>query len=83
MLARFREIAEARCTGGETCLEADHVHLLISLPTNLDLLSLLNNLKTTSSRLLRQGSPPNSAVSIASLYFGPARTASSYAAGHR
>ena len=59
MLARFREIAEARCSGwGGTLLEfngeADHVHLLIALPPNLDLSNFVNNLKTTSSRLLRQ-----------------------------
>jgi putative transposase len=59
MLARFREIAEARCKGwGGRLLElngeADHVHLLIALPPNLDLSIFVNNLKTTSSRLLRK-----------------------------
>ena len=34
--------------------EADHVHLLISLPPNLDLSAFVNNLKTTSSRLVRR-----------------------------
>jgi REP element-mobilizing transposase RayT len=41
MLNRFKEIAEARCRGGGGLLElngeADHVHLLIALPPNLDL----------------------------------------------
>ena len=41
-LARFREIAEARCIGRAGSLlklngEADHVHLLITLAPNLDL----------------------------------------------
>ena len=34
--------------------EADHVHLLIALPPNLDLSGFVNNLKTTSSRLIRK-----------------------------
>jgi putative transposase len=59
MLSRLREIAQARCTGwGGKLLElngeADHVHLLIKLPPNLDLSVFVNNLKTTSSRLLRK-----------------------------
>ena len=59
MLSRFREIAEARCTGwGGKLLElngeADHVHVLLELPPNLDLSVFVNNLKTTSSRLLRK-----------------------------
>jgi putative transposase len=59
MLARFREIAEARCKGwGGRLLdlsgEADHVQLLLALPPNLDLSIFVNNLKTTSSRLLRK-----------------------------
>jgi putative transposase len=59
MLARFREIAEARCEGwGGKLLEVngepDHVHLLVSLPPNLDLSRFVNNLKTTTSRLIRK-----------------------------
>lgn len=59
MLARLREIAAMRCTdwGGrliELNGEADHAHLLIELPPNLDLSRFVNNLKTTSSRLLRK-----------------------------
>ena len=34
--------------------EADHVHARVSLPTNLDLSRFVNNLKTTSSRLVRR-----------------------------
>ncbi|WP_134372528.1 IS200/IS605 family transposase [Candidatus Methylacidiphilum fumarolicum] len=34
--------------------ESDHVHLLVALPPNLGLSRFLNNLKTTSSRLLRR-----------------------------
>lgn len=59
MLERFRTIAAARCEGwGGRLLElngeADHVHLLVELPPNLDLSRFVNNLKTTSSRLLRK-----------------------------
>jgi putative transposase len=59
MLERFREIATARCEGwGGRLLELngepDHVHLLVALPPNLDLSRFVNNLKTTSSRLLRK-----------------------------
>jgi putative transposase len=59
MLDRFREIAAARCEGWggklmEVNGELDHVHLLISLPPNLDLSRFVNNLKTTTSRLIRK-----------------------------
>jgi putative transposase len=59
MLERFREVATARCAGwGGRLLELngepDHVHLLLALPPNLDLSRFVNNLKTTSSRLLRK-----------------------------
>jgi putative transposase len=59
MLERFREIATARCEGwGGRLLESngepDHVRLLVALPPNLDLSRFVNNLKTTSSRLLRK-----------------------------
>jgi len=51
-LARCHEIAEARCEGWAGSLlelngKADHVHLLIALPPNLDLSNFVNNLKTT------------------------------------
>jgi putative transposase len=59
MLHRIREIADARCAGwGGKLLELngepDHIHLLLELPPNLDLSVFVNNLKTTSSRLLRK-----------------------------
>ena len=62
MAARPRrgcEIAATRYTGwGGSLLEfnggADHVHLLVALPPNLDLSRFVNNLKTTSSRPLRK-----------------------------
>ena len=58
MLCRLREITEQRCKEwrGELIAfngEADHVHALLSLPPNLDLSRFVNNLKTTSSRLVR------------------------------
>jgi putative transposase len=59
MLERFKELAADRYAGwGGKLLEAngelDHVHLLVSLPPNLDLSRFVNNLKTTTSRLLRR-----------------------------
>ena len=59
ILARCHEIAEARCEGWAGSLlelngEADHVHLLIALPPNLDLSNFINDLKTTRSWLLRK-----------------------------
>ncbi|WP_134372938.1 transposase [Candidatus Methylacidiphilum fumarolicum] len=57
MLVRVRAISEMRWEGwGGQLLEcngeSDHVHLLVALPPNLGLSRFLNNLKTTSSRLL-------------------------------
>lgn len=59
MLDRLREIAAVRCEGwGGKLLEMngepDHAHLLVALPPNLDLSNFVNNLKTTSSRLIRK-----------------------------
>ena len=59
MLNRTKKIADLRCRGWGGRLiefdgEADHVHLLIALPPNLDLSGFVNNLKTTSSRLIRK-----------------------------
>jgi putative transposase len=59
MLDRIREISAARCEGwGGNLLEIngepDHVYLLVSLPPNLDLSRFVNNLKTTTSRLIRK-----------------------------
>ena len=62
MLTALRSIAAARSEGwgGELMEfngEPDHVHLLIALPPNLDLSGFVNNLKTTTSRLLRRDFP--------------------------
>ena len=59
MLDMLQDITTQRCKawGGELMEfngEADHVHALVSLPTNLDLSRFVNNLKTTSSRLVRR-----------------------------
>jgi putative transposase len=59
IISRLKEIAEVRCKGWGGRLmefngEVDHVHLLIALPPNLDLSVFVNNLKTTSSRLIRK-----------------------------
>lgn len=64
MLTRLREISEQRCKDWRGELvefngEADHVHLLIALPPNLDLSRFVNNLKTTSSRLIRRDFSPH------------------------
>jgi putative transposase len=59
MLERLREITEQRCRDWRGKLvefngEPDHIHILRSLPPNLDLSRFVNNLKTTSSRLIRR-----------------------------
>ena len=59
MLDRLREIIARRCEdwGGELIEfngEADHVHVLAALPPNFDLSRFVNNVKTTSSRLIRR-----------------------------
>jgi putative transposase len=59
MLERLREIARVRCEGwgGELVEingEPDHIHLLVSLPPSLELSGFVNNLKTTTSRLIRK-----------------------------
>jgi putative transposase len=59
MLEMLQDITAQRCKdwGGERLEfngEADHVHVLMSLPPNLDLSRFVNNLKTTSSRLVRR-----------------------------
>ena len=59
MLDRLREIIARRREdwGGELIEfngEADHVHVLAALPPNLDLSRFVNNVKTTSSRLIRR-----------------------------
>jgi putative transposase len=79
MLERFRDIATARCEGWggkllEVNGEVDHIHLLIALPPNLDLSNFVNNLKTTSSRLLRK----EFAQHLAAVYRKPAFWSRSY-----
>jgi putative transposase len=59
MLDTLQDIVAQRCKdwGGELIEfngESDHVHALVSLPPNLDLSRFVNNLKTTSSRLVRR-----------------------------
>ena len=52
--AHFRKIlALWRCSLIEFSGEADHVHLLFDAPPSLKLSTLVNNLKTTSSRMVR------------------------------
>lgn len=59
ILARLREVVALRCSdwGGELVEfngEADHVHALIEMPPNIDMSRFVNNVKTTSSRLVRR-----------------------------
>lgn len=59
MLERLEEIARDRCVGWggeflEMIGEADHVHLLVSLPPTAELSRFANNIKTTTSRLIRR-----------------------------
>ena len=59
MLEMLQDILAQRCKdwGGELLEfngEADHVHILMSLPPSLDLSRFVNNVKTTSSRLVRR-----------------------------
>ena len=79
MLARMREIAAARCEGWGGALvemsgEPDHVHLLVSLPPNLELSGFVNNLKTTTSRLIRK----EFAAEIGRVYHEPVFWSRSY-----
>ena len=79
MLNRLKEIAEVRCKGWGGRLmefngEVDHIHLLIALPPNLDLSSFVNNLKTTSSRLIRK----EFAAKLARVYRKPVFWSRSY-----
>jgi putative transposase len=59
MLDRLREIFVSTCSKWRSDLrqfngEADHVHLLISYPPDVEVSKLVNNLKTVSSRLIRK-----------------------------
>jgi putative transposase len=62
MLTSMQKIVKQRCEGwggklAEFNGENDHVHMLLSMPPNLDLSRFVNNLKTTTSRLLRRDFP--------------------------
>lgn len=59
MLQRLEEIFQATCQKWRSSLvefngEADHVHLLVSFPPDVQVSKLVNNLKTVSSRLIRK-----------------------------
>jgi putative transposase len=59
VLQRLKEIFEAtcakwRCTLKEFNGEVDHVHLVISFPPDVQVSTLVGNLKTVSSRLIRK-----------------------------
>lgn len=59
VLQRLREIFEATCTKWRCTLkefngESDHVHLVISFPPDVQVSTLVGNLKTVSSRLIRK-----------------------------
>jgi putative transposase len=59
MLTRLEEIFRSTCSKWRSELkefngEADHVHLLISYPPDVEVSKLVNNLKTVSSRLIRK-----------------------------
>ena len=59
ILRRLNEIFENTCTKWRCTLsefngEADHVHLVISFPPDVQVSTLVGNLKTVSSRLIRK-----------------------------
>ncbi|MEM6751395.1 MAG: IS200/IS605 family transposase [Cyanobacteria bacterium P01_C01_bin.38] len=59
MLWRLQEIFENTCLKWKSKVtefngESDHIHLVISYPTNVAVSKLVNNLKTVSSRLIRK-----------------------------
>ncbi len=59
MLTRLGEIFASTCQKWHSELrefngEADHVHLLINYPPDVEVSKLVNNLKTVSSRLTRK-----------------------------
>jgi putative transposase len=59
ILQRLREIFDATCTKWRCTLkefkgESDHVHLVISFPPDVQVSTLVGNLKTVSSRLIRK-----------------------------
>jgi putative transposase len=59
ILQRLHEILVSTCTKWSSTLtdfngEADHVHLVIDFPPDVEISKLVNNLKTVSSRLIRK-----------------------------
>jgi putative transposase len=59
ILRRLNEIFQSTCTKWRCTLkefngEADHVHLVISFPPDVQVSTLVGNLKTVSSRLIRK-----------------------------
>jgi putative transposase len=59
ILQRLHEILASTCTKWSSTLtdfngEADHVHLVIDFPPDVEISKLVNNLKTVSSRLIRK-----------------------------
>jgi putative transposase len=59
ILNRLHEIFTSTCEKWHTKLtdfngEADHVHLVIDFPPDVEISKLVNNLKTVSSRLIRK-----------------------------
>ncbi len=59
ILRRLGEIFDATCTKWRCTLrefngETDHVHLVISFPPDVQVSTLVGNLKTVSSRLIRK-----------------------------
>ncbi len=59
ILRRLNEIFDATCTKWRCTLkefngEVDHVHLVISFPPDVQVSTLVGNLKTVSSRLIRK-----------------------------
>jgi putative transposase len=79
MLEMLQDITAQRCKdwGGELLEfngEADHVHILAALPPNLELSRFVNNVKTTSSRLIRR----DFARELSRVYSKPAFWSRSY-----
>ena len=76
---RLRAIASDRCLGWKGELlemngETDHVHLLVSLPPTAEPARFINNLKTTTSRLLRR----DFADALAAVYRKPVLWSGNY-----
>jgi putative transposase len=75
ILQRLREIFDATCTKWRCTLkefkgESDHVHLVISFPPDVQVSTLVGNLKTVSSRLIRKNLPTGYLSFTGNLCFG-------------